>query len=81
MAGVEIVADRKTKTPADKKLMGVILAKTAARGVMIRTMENNIILSPPLVIDGGHVEEILNALDSRCRPRDRTPSVSDEGSR
>ena len=39
MAGVEIVVDRRTKQPADKKLMGAILAKAVDAGVMIRTME------------------------------------------
>jgi adenosylmethionine-8-amino-7-oxononanoate aminotransferase len=31
--------------------------------VMIRTMENNIILSPPLIVTDAHVEKILDALD------------------
>ena len=30
---------------------------------MIRTMENNIILSPPLIVTDEHVETILGALD------------------
>jgi putrescine---pyruvate transaminase len=63
MAGVEIVVDRRTKQPADKKLMGAIFAKAIAAGVMIRTMENNIILSPPLIVTDEHVETILSALD------------------
>lgn len=63
MAGVEIVTDRNSKQPADKKLMGAVLAKAAAAGVMIRTMENNIILSPPLIVEEGHVQQILDALD------------------
>ncbi len=30
---------------------------------MIRVSGNNVILSPRLVIDSGHVEQILSALD------------------
>jgi putrescine---pyruvate transaminase len=63
MAGVEIVTDRSTKQPADKQLMNAVFAKAAASGVMIRTMENNIILSPPLIVEEEHVEQILHALD------------------
>jgi adenosylmethionine-8-amino-7-oxononanoate aminotransferase len=43
--------------------MGAIFAKAIAAGVMIRTMENNIILSPPLIVTDEHVETILSALD------------------
>ena len=64
MAGIEIVTDRKSKTPADKKTMGRIFNGAIAAGVMIRPMENNLILSPPLIVDEGHVEQILGALDA-----------------
>jgi putrescine---pyruvate transaminase len=64
MAGVELVSDRKSKSPADKKLMGAIYTKAAAAGVMVRTMENTIILSPPLIVEEAHVEAILAALDA-----------------
>jgi adenosylmethionine-8-amino-7-oxononanoate aminotransferase len=63
MAGVEIVTDRSTKQPADKKLMNAVAANAAASGVMIRTMENTIILSPPLIVAEEHVDQILHALD------------------
>ena len=35
-----------------------------AAGVMIRPMENNIILSPPLVVEEGDVDTILAGLDA-----------------
>jgi putrescine aminotransferase len=64
MAGVEIVTDRKSKVPADKKMMGRIFEGAIAAGVMIRPMENNIILSPPLVVQEADVETILAGLDA-----------------
>ena len=64
MAGIEIVTDRKSKTPADKKTMGQIFEGAIKAGVMLRPMENNIILSPPLIVDESHVERTLNALDA-----------------
>jgi adenosylmethionine-8-amino-7-oxononanoate aminotransferase len=43
--------------------MNVVFEKAIAQGVMIRTMENTIILSPPLIVEEEHVDQILQALD------------------
>ncbi|TGS89928.1 aminotransferase class III-fold pyridoxal phosphate-dependent enzyme, partial [bacterium M00.F.Ca.ET.177.01.1.1] len=50
MAAVELVADRATKKPADKKTMAVVSEAAYEAGVMLRVSGNNIILSPPLII-------------------------------
>jgi adenosylmethionine-8-amino-7-oxononanoate aminotransferase len=35
-----------------------------ARGVMVRTSGNTVILSPPLIITSAHVTRIIEALDA-----------------
>lgn len=62
MAGIELVLDRKTKRPADKIVMDAVFDKAIEKGVMLRTMENNVILSPPLIVDESHVQQIVDAL-------------------
>jgi putrescine---pyruvate transaminase len=64
MAALEIVADRKSKAPADKRTMDRILAGAIAAGAMVRARDNCIILLPPLIFETGHVEELLGALDA-----------------
>lgn len=63
MCALELVADRDTKKPVDKATIGTVYQKTAEAGVMVRVSGPNIILSPPLVLDAGHVDQILGALD------------------
>ena len=60
---LELVSDRSTKTPTDKKRVDAIFEAAYAGGVMIRVSGNNIILSPPLVIDSDHVSTIVSAID------------------
>jgi adenosylmethionine-8-amino-7-oxononanoate aminotransferase len=38
--------------------------RTAEAGVLIRVSGNVIILSPPLILEGGHIAEIAEALDA-----------------
>ena len=63
MLCLELVSDRGSKTPLDKKRVDAIFEATYAGGVMIRVSGNNIILSPPLVIDSDHVTTIVTAID------------------
>ncbi|MCC5969195.1 MAG: aspartate aminotransferase family protein [Pararhodobacter sp.] len=63
MSALELVADRGTKAPIDKATIARIYRKTLEAGVMVRVSGANIILSPPLVIDASHVDQILAALD------------------
>lgn len=63
MVALELVADRATKKPIDKKVIGLVFEKTYEAGVMIRVSGNNIILSPPLVITTNDVKKIVAAID------------------
>ena len=64
MAALEIVSDRQKKTPASKDVVQKVFETAYARGVMVRTSGNTVILSPPLVINAGHVARIIEALDA-----------------
>ena len=63
MLCLDLVSDRGSKTPLDKKRVDAIFEAAYAGGVMIRASGNNIILSPPLVIDSDHVTTIVTAID------------------
>jgi adenosylmethionine-8-amino-7-oxononanoate aminotransferase len=64
MCALELVADRNTKAPIDKKTIGTVHRVTYENGAMIRVSGNNVILSPPLVLAEGDVETILSALNA-----------------
>jgi adenosylmethionine-8-amino-7-oxononanoate aminotransferase len=64
MACVELVSDRAAKTPLDKKAMARVADRTFEAGALIRVSGNNIILSPPLIIEPSHVDAIVTALDA-----------------
>ena len=64
MLCLELVADRKAKTPAGKDTMAAVFETAYQAGVMVRTSGNNVILSPPLVIGSTDVDRIVAALDA-----------------
>ncbi len=64
MCALELVSDRTTKAPIDKKTIGKVHRVTYEAGVMVRVSGNNIILSPPLVVTEGDVAKILSALEA-----------------
>ncbi len=64
MAAIELVADRETKKPLDKKRMAVVADAAYEAGVMLRVSSNNIILSPPLIIAASEVTAIVRAIDA-----------------
>ncbi|MCX2721096.1 aminotransferase class III-fold pyridoxal phosphate-dependent enzyme [Roseibium salinum] len=64
MCALELVADRETKAPIDKKTIGDVHRTTYENGAMVRVSGNNVILSPPLVLSEAHVDTILNALEA-----------------
>jgi adenosylmethionine-8-amino-7-oxononanoate aminotransferase len=64
MCALELVADRGTKTPIDKKTIGKVHRVTYEAGVMVRVSGNNIILSPPLVVTEADVAKILAGLEA-----------------
>ncbi len=63
MVALELVSDRKTKTPADKDTIAKVYEGAYRAGVMIRISGPNIILSPPLVITSEDVATIAAAID------------------
>jgi len=64
MVAIELVSDRATKTPVDKKVIGQVFETAYEAGVMIRISGNTVILSPPLIITSGDVGLIGSALDA-----------------
>ena len=64
MAGVELVADRETKTPFDPKLKVGELVRRAMleRGVFTRIRSDVILLAPPLVIREDQIERIAQVV-------------------
>ena len=67
MQVLELVSDQEAKTPLGKAQMSQVFEAVYAEGVMVRVSGNNIVLSPPLVIDAGHVKRIVAALDTGLR--------------
>jgi adenosylmethionine-8-amino-7-oxononanoate aminotransferase len=67
MAVLELVSDRKAKTPADKKVMAAVAERAYEAGVMVRVSGANIILSPPLIFTAAHVKTVIAALDHGLR--------------
>jgi adenosylmethionine-8-amino-7-oxononanoate aminotransferase len=63
MATLEIVADRRSKTPGDKSLLTRIGDGVLAAGVLIRVSGSNINVSPPLIAEPEHIDQIVDALD------------------
>jgi len=64
MCAMELVADRATKAPIDKKSINTVQEVAYQSGAMVRVSGPNIILSPPLVLTSGDVDTILTALDA-----------------
>jgi len=64
MCALELVSDRDTKAPIDKKTIAELHRVIYEAGVMIRVSGNNVILSPSLIVTEAHVQTILSALGS-----------------
>jgi hypothetical protein len=64
MTALELVADRTSKTPADKSMPAKVQEVAYGAGAMVRVSGPNIILSPPLVVTETDVEVILSALEA-----------------
>jgi len=69
MVGIEFVRDKATKQPfaPTDRAMKVLGERCLAEGVIVRTMANKIILSPPLTLEKEHVEAIVSALTVAVR--------------
>ncbi len=62
MVGIELVADRESKTPLDPQLGEALANRVFAAGAMIRVTGNIIIMSPPLVITESEIDSLTQAL-------------------
>ena len=64
MCALELVSNRAAKTPIDKATIGKIFEATYEAGVMVRVSGPNVIMSPPLILTAGDVDQIVAALDA-----------------
>ena len=64
MCAIELVSDRTTITPVSRAVPLVFQKAAYEDGVMVRVSGNNVILSPPLVVDTHHVKKILSATET-----------------
>ncbi|WP_282181112.1 aspartate aminotransferase family protein [Aliiroseovarius marinus] len=62
MCALELVSDRATKAPIDKKTIGTLQEVAYQNGAMVRISGPNVIMSPPLVLTPDDVQTILSAL-------------------
>lgn len=79
MLGMELVADRAQKTPADKSLVQAVFDTCYQAGTMIRISGNMVIMSPPLVITSEEVQQILGALARGFEFADELAGVGGRG--
>jgi len=63
MVRIDLVHDRKTKTPLDPATTARIYEVITAEGVMVRASESSIGLSPALIVERSHIEQIVDAID------------------
>jgi len=64
MCALELVADRQSKAPVGADVPVQLQKTTYDQGVMIRVSGNNVIYSPPLVVDSEHVAAIVSATET-----------------
>ncbi|MBV7380010.1 aminotransferase class III-fold pyridoxal phosphate-dependent enzyme [Maritimibacter dapengensis] len=64
MCALELVSDRQAKTPIDKATIGKMHQTAYESGAMLRVSGNNVIFSPPLVIEADQIDTILSAVDA-----------------
>jgi adenosylmethionine-8-amino-7-oxononanoate aminotransferase len=64
MAGIELVADRATKTGFDPSVQAAsrVAEHCMEMGLVVRPIGNVIVLSPPLIVTEGHCEEMVDIL-------------------
>jgi len=72
MLCLELVSDRDEKTPLEKSQVDAIFEAAYADGVMLRVSGNNIILSPPLVIESDNVDTIAGAIEAAIEKTGKT---------
>ncbi|MWV27552.1 aminotransferase [Aurantiacibacter rhizosphaerae] len=65
MAGVELVANRASKTSFAPELAAaeIVFGRARELGVIVRPVGNTVIMSPPLIISREQVDKLVDALD------------------
>ena len=63
MLAVEFVSDRKAKTPAGKTYMAALADAAYDAGALVRVSGNNMIMSPPLVLERKDSQAIVDAIN------------------
>ena len=63
MIGVDMVADRKTKAPLDKKITRALFHEALERGLITMSYSNVIRINPPLVITEDEALQGVDILD------------------
>ena len=63
MLALELVSDRRAKSPMSKERLDEVHRRIYEEGVMVRISGPNLLMSPPLVISEEEAATILNALD------------------
>ena len=63
MTAIELVGDRKTKTPPAKDIPLKLQEAVYENGVMVRVSGPNMIFSPPLIISEDEIAQVLAAVD------------------
>ena len=66
MVGIEFVTDRASKAsfPVEAKITQRIFQKCLDKGVIVRPVGNVIVLSPPLIIEPEHIDQLFTALSN-----------------
>ena len=64
MCAIELLSDRAARAPVGKAAPLTFQKAAYEAGVMVRVSANNVILSPPLIVDQGHVQKILSATEA-----------------
>jgi len=64
LAAIEVMADKKTKTPFDPalKIPTKIMDAARDRGVLLRSLGDSLVCSPPLIVKPSDIEEITGVL-------------------
>jgi adenosylmethionine-8-amino-7-oxononanoate aminotransferase len=65
MICIDMVADKADRTPLppDSRTTRDVARHAAAKGALVRAVGNNIILSPPLIIEEGEIDIVVGALE------------------
>jgi len=77
-AGIELVEDKATKAPVSEQVMGAVVGRIAAEGVLVGkttrsfpTLNNTINIAPPLIVSRADIDEIVDAvkvgIEEGCR--------------